>query len=292
MKSLIFLSCLIMQSASAVFPQIDVRNVHGDYLDGKGQAYAQKAYYVLPKVKIKHENIVVTFNRNEKNLVIKDPSTTVELEFDFSFLNVFKAFAFTDVNINSNTKIFSMSSGELDLFIEPTKYHIEEGYIETDIKNLPSSEVGDITILDGLLFNGAFTFKKLTFSDFNEFFFNELKIENPQHTLAINALEKAAGDKINIPMIVRKAKFNINKGKFAGSALMDSYINLWFRINGDVKSNKENTILEITISRAKVGYFSVRGTLLKRIRNMKLDNVTVVGNKIIIDLSSIVFGQN
>jgi hypothetical protein len=93
-------------------------------------------------------------------------------------------------------------------------------------------------------------------------------------------------------MIVRRAKFNINKGKFTGSALMDSYINLWFRINGEITSNKENTVLEIKINRAKIGYFSVKGTLLKRVKNMKLDNVTVVGSKIIIDLSSIVFGQD
>ena len=56
MKLLILLSCLIMQQALAVFPQIDVKNVHGDYLDDNGQAYAQKAFYVLPNVKIKHEN--------------------------------------------------------------------------------------------------------------------------------------------------------------------------------------------------------------------------------------------
>ena len=133
-------------------------------------------------------------------------------------------------------------------------------------------------------------FSKLNFRDFDFEFFEDLSLENPQMVSEVDSLlEKRK--KLNIPMVVRRANFELKEGKLAGIALIDSYINLWFRLNGDVKANEENTNITITITRAKLGIFSIKSTVLNLVKNLKLSNVTVSGNKIIVDLSSIILGR-
>ena len=140
-----------MNPVFGAFPLIDVKNINGDYLDEKGSASALKAYYVVPKVKIKHSDITISINKKEKNLVINDPNTSVELDFDFSFLNIFKAFSITNLNIKSDKKIFSIDSEQIDLFISKQKYDLTNVYLETDITNLDIGTDEDITIVDGFL---------------------------------------------------------------------------------------------------------------------------------------------
>ena len=105
MKSLL-ISLFITNICFATFPLIDVQNLEGEYLEGAGRAHADKAYYVLPVAKIRHENIDLTFSKKDKSLVIQDPSTSVELDVDLSFLNVLQAFTFKNLNIKSTSKFF------------------------------------------------------------------------------------------------------------------------------------------------------------------------------------------
>jgi len=278
------LICFIVSfNAYAIFPTINVKNINGEYLDEKGHAYAEKASYKLPKVKIAHENIEVKFNKNQKNLIISDPSTTVELEFDFSFLNVFKAFSFTDVGIHSNEKLFSIDAPGLDLYINPKKYNITGFHIETDVSQIPTQDDEDITIVDGLMLNGTLSFLTLEFNDFDEIIFNDLKLENPQNISEIQKMRQSGRD-LEIPMIVRTGKFTILNGVFNGSAKIDSYINLWLRLSGDVKSNKDNTEIDIQLTKAKLGIFSIKSTILNMVKRLNLDGVTVDGNLIHVNL--------
>jgi len=286
---LLFVSMLLINSALASFPIIDVQNVSGDYLDGKGAAYAEKAFYALPKVKIAHKDITIEFNKKEKTLIINDPSTTVELEFDFSFLNVFKAFSFNNLDIKSDAKHFKIDSEELELFIAPKKYHMENFYVETDVRNIPTQDDEDITIIDGLVLNASMTINKIEFGSFDDVIFDDIRIENPGLLDEINLIQ-AKSKKIAVPMIVRFVNYNIKEGKFSGKAKIDSYINLWLKLNGNVTTNKENTLLDIHLTRAKLGFFSIRGTILNMVKNLKLDGVVVKGNHIIVDLSTVVVG--
>jgi hypothetical protein len=288
-NKMILISLLVMNSAIAAFPIIDVQNISGDYLDGNGTAYAEKAFYVVPKVKIAHKDITIEFNKKQKSLIINDPSTTVELEFDFSFMNVFKAFTFNNLDIKSDAKLFKIDSERLELFIAPKKYNMEEFYIETDVRNIPAQDDEDITIVDGLVLNAAMSIKKIEFAGFDDVVFDDIRIENPTFTTEANVLAEKAR-KTNIPMIVRHVDYTIKEGKFAGKAKIDSYINLWLRLNGIVKTNKDNTILDIHLTRAKLGFFSIKGTILKMVRNLKLDGVVVKGNHIIVDVSTVVVG--
>lgn len=278
-----------VNSVFAAFPIIDVQNISGDYLDGKGTAYAEKAYYVLPKVKIAHKDIAIEFNKKEKNLIINDPSTTVELEFDFSFLNVFKAFTFTQLDIKSDDKLFKIDSNFLDLYIAPKKYHMKNFYVETDVRNIPTQDDEDITIVDGLVLNAGMTIEKIEFDSFDDDVFGDIRIENPEYIEEIIQLEKKS-KKIAVPMIVRFVEYSIKEGVFVGKAKIDSYINLWLRLNGKVKTNKENTLLDIHLTRAKLGFFSIKGTLLNMVKRLKLDGVTVKGSHIMVDLSTVVVG--
>lgn len=274
------------QTAMAAFPIVDVQNISGDYLDGKGVAYAQKATYKLPKVKISHEHIDLKFSKVDKRLVISDPSTTVELEFDFSFLNVFKAFSFNNLDINSTDKLFTIYSESLDLYIDPKKYHLEEFKVETDIRNIPTQDDEDITILDGLILNAGLETKKLTFDQFDDVIFDDLRSENPDQVAKINDFEMKS-QALEVPMIVRGIKLDVENGIFNGKALIDSYINLWLRIGGNITSNKTNTKIDIRLTKAKLGVFSIRGTLLGMVKRLNLDGVTVNGNIIHVDLKTV-----
>lgn len=282
---LILILCFVVNTAYAVFPIIDVQNVNGDYLDEKGSAFAEKAYYALPKVKISHKDISIKFNKREKNLIISDPSTTVELEFDFSFLNVFKAFAFDNSYIKSNTKLFTLGSNVLDMYIDQQKYHMEDVILETDVRNVQVPDDEDLTILDGIVLNAAVKIKKISFSKFRDIVFDDLRIENPSKISEINHFQLKS-QKNALPMIIRFLKFNIDKGRFRGIAKIDSYINLWLRMSGTIKTNKENTLIDMHLQRAKLGWFSIRGTILKMARRLKLDGLTVKGSHIIVDLGS------
>lgn len=284
--------CVMLLSTSvlAKFPLIDIQRMSGEYVEGEGKAYAEKAFYVIPKAKISHEQIEIDFSKLSKSILIKDPSTSVELEYDFSFLDVLKAFSFNELNIKSTDKLFTIVSDVFDIYIDPTKYHIEKFLVETDVRNIPTSDAQDISILDGIILNGRLEAKKMQFKDFDLTLFDDLRLENPGHKQEITKVQKS--NKLSIPMIVRHMKFKADEGRIVGKALMDSYINLWFRVWATMKTNKRNSELIITVNKAKLGIFSIRSTLLKAIARLKLDkvNVDVKRRTITIDLKSIVFG--
>lgn len=283
MKAII-LFVIMTSTATAAFPKIDMQNVQGRYLDEKGNAYAEKAHYELPKVKISHENISIDFNKKEKNLIISDPSTSVELEFDFSFLNIFKALSFDNLGIKSDSKVFTVTSESLDLYISPKKYHLEGFSIETDIRNIPIPNDEDITVIEGVIINSHLSIKKVNFSNFDIIVFESLKAENPRLTHHIKKLQTKAKSSI-VPMIIRNINCDIKDGKFTGKAKIDSYINLWLRVSGQITTDKENTFLDINLKKAKLGIFSIKYTLLKMLKSLNLDKITVSGSHIIVDLS-------
>lgn len=282
---ILLLALLVSTSAFAKFPLINIQGIHGDYLDEKGKASAEKAFYVVPNVKISHQNIEIDFNKKDQNLVIRDPQTTVELGFNFDFLNIFKAIAFEDVNIKSNEKVFTVNAGILDLYIKPKQYRFHEVMVQTDVSNLPQTDIDDIDILDGLILTGKLASRKMTFRDYDVIVFDELRAENPEHIEEINEIEKRV-KKFKIPLVVRLIKFDMDKGKFTGRAKLDSYINLWLRLNGSMKVNKEQTLLTIQIDRVKLGIFSFRKILLRQLRRLNLNNVTIDGNKILVKLKN------
>ncbi len=282
---LVVLSFYIASTCYALFPIIDVKNINGDYLDETGKAHAEKAYYELPSVKIRHSDIKIKVNKKEKNLVISDPNTSVELDFDFSFLNVFKAFSFDNMQIKSDKKIFSVTTSDLDLYISPTKYELTEAYVETDVTNLDIGNGDDIDIADGLLLNGLLKVKSIHFSDFDDVVFEDLLNENPDRINPIEALLKKRGQSL-VPMVIRFVNFQIKKGSFSGVSKIDSYINLWLRMGGTVKADRKKEIYEIHLQKAKLGIFSIRGTIMKMINRLNLDGVTIKGHKIYIDLSN------
>lgn len=290
MKWLILLT-LILNVAHAKLPVIDIKGINGDYLDENGRAHAEKAFYALPNVEIRHQDIEIDFNKNDKSLIIRDPSTTVKLDFNFSFLNIFKAIGFENVNIKSNKKIFTVTSDILDLYIKPQKYHIEDILVETDVTNIPQSDDDDFDILDGLLLTGKIKANKMNFKDYDIIIFDDLRAENPEYIQQINELE-AKVEKNKIPLVVRLISFSMDRGKFTGAAKLDSYINLWLRLNGSMEVNKDKTLLTIQISKVKLGIFSFKKVLLKQLSKLELNNVKIDGDKILISLKNDLLSQS
>ena len=58
-----------------------------------------------------------------------------------------------------------------------------------------------------------------------------------------------------------------------------------------MSTNKENSELTIRVDRAKLGFFSIRGTLLKRVRALNLEGVQVIGNEIKVKLDTVILGN-
>jgi hypothetical protein len=287
MKKIILLLLITPTFVFGAFPTIDVRNVNGDYRDEKGIAYAEKASYALPQIKISHSQIEFNFNKFEKSLIISDSSTTVELEFDFSFLNIFKAFSFTAVNIDSTDKIFNIQSEQLDLYIEPKKYHMSNISFFTDVEAIPTQDGQDISVIDGLILNAGLKIEKIEFEHFDEVVFDDLRVENPISHLEVKKIQNEKNYKLKLPMIIRKTNFTVKEGVFNGRAKVDSYINLWLRLGGKISTNKENTVIEVFLIKAKLGIFSIRKTVLKMVKRLNLEGVTVDGNKIRVDLATV-----
>ncbi len=289
MKKFLF-SLFFVQTAFASFPIIDVHNITGEYLDAKGKAYAVKAYYEIEKVKIAHSEITIDVNKKQKNLVINDPNTSVQLDFDFSFLNVFKAFEFRGVDIKSDKKLFTVRAPELDFFISPKHYDLSNFFFETDVRNIPVGDDEDVTVVDGIILNARLFTAKMQFKNFDEQVFDEIRIENPGLNEKVSEMLKKA-QSATIPMIIRHIKFSVKEGKFFGRAKLDSYINLWLRLWGNITTDKENTFLDIHLSKAKLGYFSIKSSLLGMVKRLNLDKVTVKGDHIIVNLTSIVVSK-
>ena len=283
MKCLLIGTLFLVNLSWASFPLVKVDNISGTYSDKKGKAFAEHASYDLDVVKIDHKNVEVEFNNLEGNLVLNDPNTTVEINFDFSFLNVFRTIAFSGVNIASTDKEFISGMNQLKVYIEPTEYVLEEVELSSDITGI-SGDVKDVSILEGIIANGDLGVKTISFGPIDSSKFRNLILEeNPNHTK--EAIKKfPANESFNsIPVTGRNLRVVCKDESFSGSLLLDSWINTWFYFGGKVENDQEAKKLYIDLYKAKIGIFSVRGLALRMIKDLNLESVSVEGNRIIVD---------
>lgn len=274
--------CLISLSAFAKFPIVNVSDLSGEYANNRGKAYAESAKYDLTEVIISHNRINVEFFRPKKNLVLRDESTTVELNFDVSFMNVFEAFSANVVNISSSEKVFNLTTDKLILDIAPAKYTFNEVELESNVDGKVTKDQ-EYDLIDGFLISGEANIKSVYFGILNkEEFIKELKIENPEMIKEINSTFDQ--QTVNIPVVARNFRMVVEKGNFSGSVYLDSWLNATLYLGGKVEYSKEDDKLIVYLWKAKVGYFSIRNIILNKIRALNLDAVTVKGSKITIDL--------
>ena len=286
MKTSLLIFLLSIQSALAAFPVIKASSISGDYADNKGSAYAESAYYELPKIKVEHKNMELKIDKLESTLVVRDPSTSVELDFDLGFLNVFKSFSFDQVNIDSNKELLNVSVEKIDLRIKEKNYAMTNISFFSDLKGVPAQDTQDISIIEGIILNAGIKIEKLEFENLDPEFFVQLQKENsflaPEVNLLKKILEKV--NKLKVPMIARNIDLLVKSGYFNGKAKIDSYINLWLRLGGEISTNEDKTALIIQLKKAKLGVFSIRTTLLNRLRSLELEGVSISGKTITIQL--------
>jgi hypothetical protein len=285
MKALI--SLFLCANVFAGFPLVKFDGVYGEFENREGRAFAQSAKYDLEQVKISHKAIEVKFNNKVKNLVINDNNTTVELKFDFSFLNVFQSFSFDGVSMESSAKAFDLALDNLALHIKPKDYNAEELKISSDLSVIDSDELptGDIDILDGFVLNGTISFKKLIFGNIDaQNIMMQLISENPERESEIN--QTFTGLK-SIPLKLRNLKLSTDRGVINGRVVLDSWINANLYIGGRLVHKKNQNNLEITLTKAKLGYFSIRRLVLREIRDLQVEAITVNGNLIVVDLGKV-----
>lgn len=282
-KILITFLTFISVQAFAALPLINIDNMSGDYRDSKGNAHAEAGKYIIRNIRISHQDLFLSFDKKEKSLEIKDGTTLVTIDSQFNFLDIFKSFSFEYVDVVSNKKTFSINAESFDLFLAPRNYTFSDVKITTDISHLPQSERERSTIIDSLLVDANFKIQKIKRTRPESDFYSDLAGENPKHQAEIAKLYDASKF-LSLPMIIRYVDFDVKNGELSGMAKVDSYINLWFRAWGSVKSNKDNSFLKITIRQAKLGYFTITRTFLRMVKALNLDNVTVKGNVITLKL--------
>jgi hypothetical protein len=273
----------------AAFPLLKFEEVSGDFMDGEGKAYAKNAKYDINDAVLSHKEIEVNFNRKEKNLVIRDLNTTVELRvIDFSFLNVFKSFGFNGMFLESDRKKFLMDIESIDLNISPKTYKGDHLKVISDLTSVNTDDLpngDDIDVLDGIILNGLVTIKKL---DFNKIdgsnLLGNLVMENPEREDEIK--DSLKGLK-KIPLSLRNFSLGIDKGIITGKILLDSWINANLYIGGTLEHLKKERVLLIKLVRAKLGYFSIKRLILKEIGKLSVDAITVEGNIIKVDLGKV-----
>ena len=93
--------------------------------------------------------------------------------------------------------------------------------------------------------------------------------------------------KISIPVIARYLNLKIEKGSFSGTVLLDSWLNAWLRMNGTIENKEKENRMEITLNRAKLGIFSIKGFLLRKVRDLDINTISVEGNKIIVNFEGV-----
>lgn len=278
----LLLSFLISSFAMAGFPIVKVVQISGEYKDKKGTAYAENASYDLEDVKISHRDIEVKFNKILKNLVLHDDNTTVELKFDFDFLNVFNSVSFNGVDIFSGGNQLDMNLDDLNIFIEEDAYHLNRIVLSSDITQY-NTDGRDISILNGILLNGEL---KVNYIDFGKVPTKTLKSD--LDALSLSELKNDELNKaINIPVIARYLSLKIDKGEFTGAVLLDSWLNAWLRLNGSIENLEEKNQMIITLNRAKLGIFSIKSLLLRKVRELEVDTIKVDGDRIIVNLEGV-----
>jgi hypothetical protein len=289
MRTLLVMATMLMaMPVFGMYPIIKVENISGQFENNKGSAFAESAKYDLKEAIITHKRIDVDFYKPSKNLVLSDDNTSVQLNFDFSFMNVFKAFHFEGLNIESDLKHFNVFAPSFVLDIEPNKYTINEIEVDTDIRNEPNVDQ-DIDILQGFLLKGELNVKSILFGKLNQKeMIQDFMNENP--TVAKD-IEEDFSKRINIPLAARNLRLVVKSSTFSGSVLLDSWINATLYLGGKTDYNKKSNQLTLTLLKAKLGYFSIRKFLLKRLAKMNIESVKVNGSNIVIDLGKTVFGS-
>lgn len=287
MKTIFILALFAGSTAFAAFPTVKVDSISGAYENKRGKAFARHASYDLDVVKVEHSELEVSFNNIDKNLVINDMNTSVRLKMDFSFLNVFKSLSFSDVNIRSNPKEFSSELGELRVFIDPSEYVLSNIQTTSDLTQT-DVDVSNISMLEGFLMNGDVSVESISLASSQklEQVRTALEKELPKEFLLDdNDLKDLKG--IAIPLIGKQFRLVMKDKTFSGSVLLDSWLNAWMHFGGALEHDKKESELRIELRKARLGFFSVRGVLLRTIDKLALETVKVRGNWIIVDLDQV-----
>lgn len=287
------LMIFLIPNAFCAFPLLKFEDVSGEYMNGKGKAYAKNAKYDVGEAVISHQEIDVTFNRKEKNLVLREGNSVVELKvIDFSFMNVFKSFDFAGTFLESTSNKFSLETDHINFDIAPKQYKVSNLSISSDLSSVSSDELPpsrDIDILDGVIINGLIKLKKLNFGNVEVLSLLEgLVEENPKEAIQIkNSLKGLA----KIPIVLRNFSLSVNRGVVSGRVLLDSWINANVKVGATLEHlNKENRLL-ITLTRAKLGIFSIRRFVLREVRKLNIEAISVRGNIIEVDLGKVLINS-
>lgn len=272
----------ISLAANADYPNLSVNNISGKFYEDKGTAFAQLANFEFQQVSLTQKNTKLDFDRPDKNLVLQNENTKIQLKVDFSFLNMLEFFEFNGVNIQSDLKRFNIDAPFFTVGIGKTgEYTLKNIEIESDISKEPNVNQ-DIDILLGFLIKGEINIKSIFLGILDrKAFLKQILAENPGSEKLI---EKTFDKNAFLPLTIRNLRLLVKTSTFSGSAFLDSWLNATVYYGGKIEYQKEEKLLTVSLLKARLGYFSIRSLLLRTIASLGIDSIEVRGSDIIIDL--------
>lgn len=280
---LIFLSV----SAFAKFPLIRMEGLTGSFVDSRGRAYAKSALYDLDQVLISHKNIEVEISKPKKSLVIRDPSTTVNIKFDFSFIDIFTSFDFGDLDISSEKYDFTVSSKSALFNIQDQRYELTNILMKTE--NDENDVSTDMTVIEGITKNSSISIDRIAiFDSIAKDLIDQIAKDNNSSRKDVRKVVTLSNEKsIFRRTYVKNLNLEVKEKVLRGYAWVDSIVNFRFYFGGDVKAiktpNKEEFLI-VRLGYIRAGVFSIKRIVLKQLRKLKLNNVEIRGDKIFIKI--------
>lgn len=124
-----------------------------------------------------------------------------------------------------------------------------------------------------------------------EFVFSNESKKSIESAFQVNEFQKAFfedGHDVSVkgilPDRIKNLLINVKDNKFTLKGKVKVLFNLKLKGNGTIRFHEQGSELEIHLSKVKVGFIGITGTIIKKIKEAKLKNTRVVGNSIFIKI--------
>lgn len=273
----------VSMSALAEFK---AQNVSGSYEQSLGRMHLPLGQFKYSIISAALNDVSSDFKRVQEGLWVEYAGTRILLKTDLSFLNILQSFSFQDANLSFENSRLDFYTPLIDARLEPRNFELRNLSLSSDISDYDQS-AQDFNVLEAILLNTDLAIKSLKL---DPFMLSQIKgdflRENPGDEDAARETETFFASASFLPVTVKNIRLVLKKETFSGSMLIDSWLSANLHVGGNLELDKANKRLIVSLHKARLGYFSILRIALRVIRALDLEDVSVQGNKLIIDFSS------
>lgn len=277
MKTIVSLTLLLLSytlfAGDKFYPSIGVLNAHLEYNGTDGKGHVEKAKYKVTKmVEIQHDRLDFVVTTPEKKIIFNDVenSVTIDTGFDLNFLNGANL-TIESAFFDAKEANFRSEEGEILLKKQRIRYKKLRG--DADFKLIKRS-VNELPISNANIY---FSNLNLRMSKAVKKVIEELVAEEKSLSFLKKYLDAEYYYLFN-------GGIHLKNGHFWGSAWLDKLINIKIKFDTQVSLQDNDKLLVIDVKKIKASLVSVKGKVLKAIKDAAIKNVKVEGDKILISL--------